>query len=99
MSRAGLVALGTAVLLAGATPAAAYMCPVLIKQAEDTIARVERGRTNAESRALLQEARQLVAEAKAHHQTARSKKDHDDAVRKAKTAQGLAEEAAALQEP
>jgi len=89
-------------LVAGAgllvpAPARAYMCPVLIKQAEETIARAERGKTNAESRALLDDARKLVAEAKAHHESAKSKKDHDDAVRKARTAQGLAEEALMLQ--
>ena len=84
-------------LLLAAGTASAYMCPVLIKQAEDTIARAERGRTNAESRARLQQARQLLAEAREHHERARSKKDHDEAVRKAKTAQGLAEEALKLQ--
>ena len=89
----------TAVCALAAAPAQAYMCPVLIKQAEETIARAERGKVNAESRALLDDARTLVAEAKGHHGNAKSKKDHDDAVRKARTAQGLAEEALKLQTP
>ncbi len=95
-----LAALAVAVLTTlAAAPASAYTCPVLIKQAEEMIARAERGKVNAESRALLDDARKLVAEAKAHHEKARSKKDHDDAVRKARTAQALAEEAAKLQAP
>jgi len=87
------------VVVLATAPTSAYMCPVLIKQAEQTIARAERGKTNAESRALLEDARKLVAEAKAHHEGAKSKRDHDDAVRKARTAQGLAEEALKLQTP
>jgi len=78
-------------------PADAYTCPVLIKQAEDAIARAERTRLAPEGRALLEDAKGLVAEARQHHQTAKTKRDHDDAVRKARTAQGLAEEALKLQ--
>ena len=70
---------------------------MLIQQAEETIARVEKGRPTPEARSLLAEAKKLLAEARRHHETAKSKKDHDDAVRKAKTAQGLADEAAKLQ--
>ncbi len=100
MNRLALATAVVAVLVTlPAKPASAYTCPVLIKQAEETIARAERGKTNAESRALLEDARKLVAEAKAHHEKAKTKKDHDDAVRKARTAQGLAEEALKLQTP
>jgi hypothetical protein len=81
------------------TPAWAYTCPVLIQQADETIAKAEKGRTTPESRALLDDAKRLLAEARRHHETAKSKKDHDDAVRKAKTAQGLADEALKLQSP
>jgi phage/plasmid-associated DNA primase len=79
--------------------AGAYTCPVLIKQAQETIAKAQRGRPTPESRELLAEARQLLGEARRHHETARSKRDHDEAVRKAKTAQGLAEQALRLQSP
>ena len=100
MSRVTLAALACAALiLAAAAPTRAYMCPVLIKQAEELIARAARGKTTAESAALLEDARKLVQEARQHHENAKSKKDHDEAIRKARTAMGLAEEALKLQTP
>ena len=39
------------------------------------------------------------AEAKAHHENAKTKKDHGDAIRKAKTAFAYAEEAVTLSAP
>jgi len=96
--RAIVVALGVLLLGVGAaTRVDAYTCPVLIKQAEDAIAKAERTQLLPEGRALIEDAKKLVAEARRHHGTATAKKDHDDAVRKARTAQGLAEEALKLQ--
>jgi hypothetical protein len=91
------LALASALLVGPASPALAYNCPVQIKLAEDLIARAEKGKMTAESKALLEEARKLVTEARAHHGNAKGKKDHDEAIRKAKTAQGLADEALKLQ--
>jgi hypothetical protein len=88
-----------AVWLASAVPAWAFNCPVVIKQAEDLIKKAEAGKPNAETKALLDEARKQVAEAKAHHETAKTKRDHGDAVRKAKVAAAYAEEAIVLQNP
>jgi len=99
MSKATLAAIACTVVVLVAPPARAYMCPVVIKQAEELIARAERGKTTPESAALLEDARKLVGEARAHHENAKSKKDHDDAIRKARTALGLAEEALKLQAP
>lgn len=82
--------------LASASPAWAFNCPVVIKQAEDLIQRAE-GKANADNRALIEEAKKYLAEAKAHHEKARTKRDHADAVRKAKFAIALAEEAIVLQ--
>ena len=39
----------------------------------------------------------LLGEARVHHEQAKGKKDHDEAIRKAKLAQGLADEAQKLQ--
>jgi hypothetical protein len=99
MSRASLAAVACALVVLVAPPARAYMCPVIIKQAEELIARAERGKTTPESQALLEDARTLVREARASHENAKSKRDHDDAIRKARTAVGLAEEALKLQSP
>jgi hypothetical protein len=100
MGRLGVLLLSVplGVGLAGA-PAAAFTCPVVIKQAEDAIRKAEGGKVNPETRPLIDEAKKLLAEARAHHENAKTKKDHGDAVRKAKTAIAFAEEAVTLQGP
>jgi len=85
--------------LALAAPAWAFNCPVVIKQAEDLIRKAEATKVNADSKPLIDEAKKLVAEAKAHHESAKVKKDHGDAIRKAKTAAAYAEEAITLATP
>ena len=77
----------------------AYNCPVVIKQAEDLIKKAEAGKVTPETRQLIDEAKKLLAEAKRHHEAAKTKRDHGDAVRKAKTAAAFAEEAIVLQSP
>ena len=77
-------------------PALATNCPLQIQRAEEGIKKALRGKLPPEAKALLEEARQLVLEARASHEGARGKPDHADAIRKAKTAHALAEEAAAL---
>ena len=89
----------TAALVLFATTAWAFNCPVVIKQAEDLIKRAEAGKVSADTKPLIEEARKQVAEAKAHHDTAKTKRDHGDAVRKAKVAAAFAEEAIVLQQP
>jgi predicted PurR-regulated permease PerM len=82
--------------LGGGLPALANICPLLIQRAEELIKKAERGKPSPEARALLEEARKLVGEARASHEGVKGKPDHADAIRKAKTAQALAEEAAGL---
>ena len=97
MTRIGILAL---VLLLAIAPAAwAFTCPVVIKQAEDLIKKAEAGKVTADTRPLIEEAKKQVAEAKAHHDNAKTKRDHGDAVRKAKVAAAFAEEAIILQIP
>jgi hypothetical protein len=93
MSRIVMAALLSCVVV---TPALAFNCPVMIKQAEDTIKKAEAGKTTPETKALIDEAKKYLAEAKAHHENAKVKKDHGDAVRKAKVATAFAEEAITL---
>ena len=85
-----------AILLLVPAAAWAFNCPVVIKQAEDMIKRAE-SKVTAETKPLIDEAKKQLAEAKAHHETAKVKKDHGDAIRKAKVAYAFAEEAATLQ--
>jgi hypothetical protein len=98
MTRLGFV-VTLAVILATATSAGAFNCPVVIKQAEDMIKKAESGKVTADTRPLIEEAKKQVAEARAHHENAKTKRDHGDAIRKAKVASAYAEEAITLQNP
>ena len=93
------IVLTLGLVLAAAPSARAFTCPVVIKQAEDMIRKAEGGKVSADSKPLIEEAKKQVAEAKAHHEGAKSKRDHGDAVRKAKVAAAYAEEAIVLQNP
>ena len=84
------------VVLTGA--AWGFNCPVVIKQAEDMLKKAE-AKPNADTKPLIDDAKKYLAEAKAHHENAKTKRDHGDAVRKAKFALALAEEAVTLQSP
>jgi len=98
MTRFGIVL--TLALIVAAVPSAwAFNCPVVIKQAEDMIKKAEGGKVTADTKPLIEEAKKQVGEAKAHHENAKTKRDHGDAVRKAKVAAAYAEEAITLQNP
>ena len=98
MTRIGIVL--TLTLLVTIAPMAwAFTCPVVIKQAEDLIKKAESGKVTPDTKPLIEEAKKQVAEAKAHHENAKTKRDHGDAVRKAKVAAAFAEEAITLQNP
>ena len=98
MKRVGIV-LTLALIAVAAPQAVAFTCPVVIKQAEDMIKKAEAGKVTAETKPLIDEAKKQLAEAKAHHDNAKNKRDHGDAVRKAKVAAAYAEEAIVLQVP
>jgi hypothetical protein len=95
-----IVIILTLSLLVAVAPAAwAFNCPVVIKQAEDLIKKAESGKVTTDTKPLIEEAKKQVAEAKAHHDNAKVKRDHGDAIRKAKIAAAFAEEAIVLQNP
>jgi hypothetical protein len=98
MTRIALI-LALALLVTTAPAAWAFNCPVVIKQAEDLIKKAESGKVTTDTKPLIEEAKKQVAEAKAHHDTAKVKRDHGDAIRKAKIAAAFAEEAIVLQNP
>jgi len=85
--------------LAVVVPSWAFNCPVVIKQAEELVRKAEAGKLSPDTRPLLDEAKKQLAEARAHHENAKTKRDHGDAVRKAKIAAAFAEEAIVLQTP
>ncbi len=89
-----LVAVMVMVVVVVLTGAAwGFNCPVVIKQAE------AEAKPNADTKPLIDESKKYLAEARAHHENAKTKRDHGDAVRKAKFALALAEEAVTLQTP
>src|SRR5438876_701509 len=92
----GVMLMAVVVALTGA--AWAFNCPVVIKQAEDMLKKAE-AKPNADTKPLIDESKKYLAEARAHHENAKTKRDHGDAVRKAKFALALAEEAVTLQTP
>jgi hypothetical protein len=93
------VVLALALLVVGVPSAWAFTCPVVIKQAEDLIKKAEAGKVTADTRPLIEEAKKQLTEARAHHDNAKTKRDHGDAVRKAKVAAAFAEEAIVLSGP
>jgi hypothetical protein len=93
------ITLALALLLVVAPAAWAFTCPVVIKQAEDLVKKAEAGKVTADTKPLIEEAKKQLAEARAHHDNAKTKRDHGDAVRKAKVAAAFAEEAIVLQQP
>jgi hypothetical protein len=94
-----VIVLTLALLVAVAPTAWAFNCPVVIKQAEDLIKKAESGKVTTDTKPLIEEAKKQVAEARAHHDNAKVKRDHGDAIRKAKIAAAFAEEAIVLQNP
>jgi hypothetical protein len=94
-----IVVLSLVLLLALGPAAWAFNCPVVIKQAEDLIKKAEAGKVTADTKPLIEEAKKQLAEARGHHDNAKTKRDHGDAVRKAKVAAAFAEEAITLQNP
>ena len=93
------IVLALALVAVSTGSAWAFNCPVVIKQAEDLIKKAETGKPSAETRPLIDEAKKFLNEARAHHEGAKTKKDHGDAVRKAKIAAAYAEEAIVLASP
>src|SRR5262245_20717764 len=99
MPKALVVLVATLAVVVLSVAAWAYTCPVVIKQAEDLIKKAEAGKVTPETRQMIDEAKKLVAEARGHHESAKTKRDHGDAVRKARTAVAFAEGAITLQSP
>jgi len=99
MSKLASVVMSLLLTLAVVVPSWAFNCPVVIKQAEELVRKAEAGKLSPDTRPLLDEAKKQLAEAKAHHENAKTKRDHGDAVRKAKIAAAFAEEAIVLQTP
>jgi putative Ca2+/H+ antiporter (TMEM165/GDT1 family) len=98
MKRFGVLVAVVIAMLAVTLPAYAFNCPVVIMQAEELIKKAE-AKVTPETRGFVDDAKKMLVEARAHHESAKTKRDHADAIRKAKIASALAEEAITLQSP
>ena len=93
-----LVTAGVLILLA-AGPAAAWQCPVQWKAAEEAIKKSEGMKVPPEGKAMLEDAKRMIAESKKHHTEGNTKVEHARSMWKAKAALAIAESVATISEP
>lgn len=82
-----------------AGPALAWQCPVQYKAADEAIKKAESMNVPPEARAMLEEAKRLVAESKKHHADGNTKVEHAKAMWKAKAAVAIAESVITIAQP
>ncbi|HEV8586146.1 MAG TPA: hypothetical protein VGT02_14355 [Methylomirabilota bacterium] len=100
MGRA-LVVIGVITLLVAWTVGSVYawQCPLVWRSAEEAIKKAEAMNMPPEGKALLTDAKRLVAESKKHHLEGNAKIDHAHSMWKAKAAQAQAEAAQTIATP
>lgn len=94
-----VVTAAAAVVLVVAGPASAWQCPVQWKAAEEAIKKTEGMKVAPEAKAMLEDAKRLVAESKKHHTEGNTKVEHARSMWKAKAALAIAESVATISEP
>ena len=82
-----------------AGPALAWQCPVQQKAAEETIKKAESTNVPPEAKAMLEDAKRLVAESKKHHTEGTTKVEHARSMWKAKAALAIAESVITISQP
>jgi uncharacterized NAD-dependent epimerase/dehydratase family protein len=85
--------------LVGVSPALAWQCPVQWKAAEEAIKKAEGMNVPPEAKAMLEDAKRFVAEAKKHHTEGNTKVEHARAMWKAKAALAIADSVATISQP
>ena len=82
-----------------AHPALAWQCPVQWKAAEEAIKKAEGMNVPPEAKAMLEDAKRFVAEAKKHHTEGNTKVEHARSMWKAKAALAIAESVITISQP
>lgn len=82
-----------AIAVSAVKPAEAFQCPVLIQDAETSLAAAKAIGVDYKALTYVQEATRLIHEAKAGHREAKNAQDHHRAMAKAQNAEGAAERA------
>ena len=81
------------------SPAVAWQCPVQWKAAEEAIKKAEGMNVPAEAKAMLEDAKRFVAEAKKHHAEGNTKVEHARSMWKAKAALAIADSVSTISQP
>jgi len=81
------------------SPAFAWQCPVQWKAAEEAIKKAEGMNIPPEAKAMLEDAKRFVAEAKKHHTEGNTKVEHARAMWKAKAAGAIADSVITISQP
>ena len=82
-----------------ANPALAWQCPVQWKAAEEAIKKAEGTNVPPEAKAMLEDAKRFVAEAKKHHAEGNTKVEHARSMWKAKAALAIADSVITIAQP
>jgi len=81
------------------SPALAWQCPVQWRAAEEAIKKAEGMNVPPEAKAMLEDAKRFVAEAKKHHADGSTKVEHARSMWKAKAALAIAESVITISQP
>jgi hypothetical protein len=81
------------------SPALAWQCPVQWKAAEEAIKKAEGMNVPPEAKAMLEDAKRFVAEAKKHHTEGNTKVEHARSMWKAKAALAIADSVITISQP
>ena len=88
-----------ALLLLATGPVSAWQCPVQLKAAEEAVKKTEAMKVAPEGKALLEDAKRMIAESRKHHAEGNTKIEHARSMWKAKAALAIAESVATISEP
>ena len=86
-------------IVVAVSPALAWQCPVQWRAAEEAIKKAEGMNVPPEAKAMLEDAKRFVAEAKKHHADGSTKVEHARSMWKAKAALAIADSVITISQP
>ena len=94
-----ILAVLTVLAAGGASSALAWQCPTQWRAAEEAIKNAETMKVPPEAKAMLDDAKRLVAESKKHHSEGTTKVEHARSMWKAKAALAIADSVITISQP
>ena len=95
----GVSVMAGALVLLVAGSVSAWQCPVQWKAAEEAVKRTEGMKVAPEGKAMLEDAKRLIAESKKHHTEGNTKVEHARSMWKAKAALAIADSVITISQP